>query len=181
MTTPNRTAQRRILLGHISDAHGIKGEVLLKVHTGTPEAIANYGTLVDYGGREFVIHVVRVTPKGVVARVDGVTGRTAAEALKGTELFTTRENLPDPDNDEFYHADLIGLTAVGPDGVALGTVTSVANHGAGDLIEIVLTGSRQSELIPFAKAFVPEVDLAKGQIVVHLPESSDDADAPADA
>jgi len=180
MPTSDQTAQRRILLGHISDANGIKGEVLLKVHTGTPEAIADYGPLVDGQGRKIVIRVVRVTTKGVVARVDGVTDRTAAENLKGTELFTTRENLPDPDDDEFYHADLIGLTAVGPDGAALGTVTSVANHGAGDLIEIVLAGSRQTELIPFAKAFIPEVDLAKGQIVVHLPQSPDDEDAPDD-
>lgn len=180
MTTSDQTAQRRILLGHVSDAHGIKGEVLLKVHTGTPEAIADYGTLVDDGGRAFEIRVVRVTPKGVVARVKGVTDRSAAEALKGTELFTIRENLPDPDDDEFYHADLIGLAAVGPDGEAIGTVTAVANHGAGDVIEIALSGSRQTELIPFAKAFVPEVNLAKGQIVVLLPEPSDDADAPAD-
>ena len=132
-------------------------------------------------GRTFEIRVVRVTPKGVVARVKGVTDRTAAEALKGTELFTTRENLPDPDDDEFYHADLIGLAAIGPDGAAIGTVTAVANHGAGDVIEIALAGSRQTELIPFTKAFVPEVSIAKGQILVHLPESSDDGiDAPTD-
>lgn len=102
MTTSDQTAQRRILLGQISGAHGIKGEVLLRTHTGTPEAIADYGPLSDVQGRPFVIHLVWVTPKGVVARVKGVTDRTAAEALKGTELFTTRENLPDPDDDEFY-------------------------------------------------------------------------------
>ncbi len=180
MTTPDETAQRRILLGHISDANGIKGEVLLKVHTGTPEAIADYGPLVDGHGRKIVIRVVRVTTKGVVARVDGVTDRTAAEALKGTELFTTRENLPDPGNDEFYHADLIGLAAVGPNGAAVGTVTAVANHGAGDVIEIALSESRQTEMIPFTKAFVPDVDIAKGQIVVRLPAASDEADAPGD-
>lgn len=181
MTTSDQTAQRRILLGHISDAHGIKGEVLIRTHTGAPEAIAGYGPLIDARGRTFEIRVVRVTPKGVVARVQGVTDRTAAEALKGTELFTTRENLPDPDDDEFYHADLIGLAAIGPDGAAIGTVTAVANHGAGDVIEIALAGSRQTELIPFTKAFVPEVSIAKGQILVRLPESSDDgSDAPTD-
>jgi 16S rRNA processing protein RimM len=180
MTTPDQTAQRRILLGHISDALGIKGEVLLKVHTEAPEAIADYGPLSDAHGRVFEIRVVRVTPKGVVARVKGVTDRSAAEALKGTELFTTRDNLPDPEHDEVYHADLIGLTAVGPDGAAIGTVTAVANHGAGDMIEIALAGSRQTELIPFTKAYVPEVDLAKGRIFVRLPEPFDDADPPAD-
>ena len=179
MTTSDETAQRRILLGHISDAHGIKGEVLIKAHTGAPEAIADYGPLLDARGHTVEIQVVRVTPKGVVARVKGVTDRTAAEALKGTELFTTREKLPDPEEDEFYHADLIGLSAIGPDGAALGTVTAVANHGAGDVIEIALAGSRQTELVPFTKAFVPEVSIAKGQILVRLPESSDD-DAPAD-
>lgn len=178
MTTPDKTAQSRILLGHISDAHGIKGEVLLKTHTGTPDAIGDYGPLSDAQGRVLEITLVRVTPKGVVARVEGVTDRTAAEALKGTELFTTRENLPDPGDDEFYHADLVGLAAVGPDGAILGTVTAVANHGAGDVIEISLSGSRQTELIPFTKAFVPEVNIAKGQILVRLPDSSDDDDAP---
>jgi 16S rRNA processing protein RimM len=178
MTTSGHTAQRRILLGHISDAHGIKGEVLIKTHTGAPEAIADYGPLTDAQGRAFEIRVVRVTPKGVVAQMKGVTDRTAAEALKGSELFTTRENLPDPGDDEFYHADLIGLAAVGPDGAAVGTVTAVANHGAGDLIEIALSGSRRTELVPFVKAFVPEVNLAKGHIIVHLPQSSDDTDAP---
>jgi 16S rRNA processing protein RimM len=181
MTTSDQTAQRRILLGHISDAHGIKGEVLLKTHTGTPEAIGDYGPLTDSQGRAFEIRVVRVTAKGVVAKVKGVTDRTGAEALKGTELFTTRENLPDPDEDEFYHADLIGLAAVGPDGAVIGTVTAVANHGAGDFIEIAVSGSRRTELVPFVKAFVPEVDIARGQIVVRLPEASEDDDAPADA
>lgn len=180
MTPPNHIGPRRILLGHIVDAHGIKGEVLLKTHTGTPEAIADYGPLADAQGRKLVMRVVRVTAKGVVARVEGVTDRTAAEALKGTELFTTRENLPDPGDDEFYHADLVGLTAVGPDGAHLGKVTAVANHGAGDLIEIALSGPRRTELIPFAKAFVPEVDLVKRQIVVNLPQQTDDAEAPAD-
>lgn len=180
MTTSDQTTPRRILLGHISDAHGIKGEVLIKTHTGAPEAIADYGSLTDGRGQAFEIRVIRVTPKGVVARVEGVADRTAAEALKGTELFTTRNNLPDPDEDEFYHADLIGLAAVGPDGAVIGTVTAVANHGAGDIVEIALSGSRQTELVPFTKAYVPEVDLAKGHVVVCLPESTDDADAPAD-
>lgn len=180
MTTSDQTAPRRILLGHISDAHGIKGEVLIKTHTGAPEAIAEYGPLTDGRGQAFEIRVIRVTPKGVVARVEGVADRTAAEALKGTELFTTREKLPDPDEDEFYHADLIGLSAVGPDGTVIGTVTAVANHGAGDIIEIALSGSRQTELVPFAKAYVPEVNLAKGQVVVRLPEPHDDADTPTD-
>jgi 16S rRNA processing protein RimM len=178
MTTSDQTAQRRILLGHIADAHGIKGEVLIKTYTGTPEAIADYGPLSDAQGRTFEIRVVRVTPKGVVARMNNVVDRTAAEALKGTELFTTRDNLPDPDDDEFYHADLIGLAAVGTDGAALGTVTAVANHGAGDVIEIALSGSRRTELVPFAKAFVPEVDIAKGRIVVRLPAPSDDDQTP---
>lgn len=180
MTTSDRTTQRRILLGHISDAHGIKGEVLIKTHTGAPEAIGEYGPLSDAQGRVLEIEIVRVTPKGVVARVKGVTDRTAAEALKGTELFTSRENLPDPDDDEFYHADLVGLAAVGPDGAILGTVTAVANHGAGDFIEIVLSGSRRTELIPFTKAFVPEVNIARSHILVRLPDTSDGDDAPND-
>ena len=90
-----------------------------------------------------------MTPKGVVARIDGIADRNAAEALKGIELYVDRERLPAAAEGEFYHADLIGLAAVDPAGKPIGEIVGRANFGAGDLLEIRLAGSRKTELMPF--------------------------------
>jgi 16S rRNA processing protein RimM len=167
MTAPQ---QRGVLLGHIAGAHGVCGEVLIKSYTDPPEHIAAYGPLTDETGtRAFTIKIVRVTAKGVVARLEGVTDRTAAEALKGLRLYVGREQLPEAGIDEFYHADLIGLTAVSPEGKTVGTVVALQNYGAGDLLEIRLEGSRRTELVPFTNAFVPDVDIAGGRVVIAQP------------
>jgi 16S rRNA processing protein RimM len=160
----------RVLLGRIKGAHGLRGEVLVQTFTETPEGIAAYGPLTDpAGARRLELMVVRVTDKGVIARVEGVRDRTAAEALKGTELWLDRERLPPPDDEEFYHADLVGLAVEKPDGTPLGTVVGVHNFGAGDLLEVRLSGTRRTELVPFTKAFVPEVDIAAGRLVADMP------------
>jgi 16S rRNA processing protein RimM len=167
----------KVLLGRIAGAHGIRGEVLIKTHTERPESIAAYGPLSDESGaRSFLISRARATAKGVIARIDGVGDRNAAEALKGMELFVDRERLPAPADDEFYFADLVGLAAVSPDGAPIGTIVSVQNYGAGDLLEIKLDGQRSTELVPFADAFVPSVDLAAGRVVVRMPQGSEDTD-----
>lgn len=161
----------RVLLGHISAAHGLRGEVLLKSHTGDPGAIADYGPLVDEAGTQsFKLSVVRVTEKGVVARIAGVADRTAAEKLKGVKLYVARARLPEATEGTYYHTDLIGLDALSPSGDAIGHIVAVQNYGAGDLLEIRLAGSRQTELIPFASAYVPVVDIAQGHVVVKMPE-----------
>jgi 16S rRNA processing protein RimM len=161
-------AEKRILLGRIAGAHGIRGEVLIKTFTERPEDIAAYGQLDDGAGRRFRVKVVRVTPKGVVARIDGVDDRNGAEALKGVSLGVDRASLPAPDEGEFYHADLIGLAAVDPDGRPVGVVVAVYNHGAGDLLELRLADSGKTELVAFTDAFVPTVDLAARRVVVQL-------------
>lgn len=174
-------SQRRILLGQIAGAHGIKGDVLIKTYTGEPGDIGAYGPLADEEGRRsFAVQVRRLTQNGVVAGIKGVTDRTAAEALKGVQLYVARERLPLPRDDEYYHADLVGLAAMDPEGAAIGTVVAVRNHGAGDLLEIALAASRDTELVPFTQAFVPEVRLGEGTIVVRLPELTDKSDAPDD-
>jgi 16S rRNA processing protein RimM len=161
---------RPVLLGRIVAAHGVRGDVLIKSFTAEPAAIASYGPLEDADRRRrFDVQVVRVSPKGVVARIAGVTDRNAAEALKGVELYVPRERLPEAEQDAYYHADLIGLRAVDEDGSVIGEVVAVADYGAGDLLEIRPEGSRRTELVPFTSAFVPEVDLARGRIVVRLP------------
>jgi 16S rRNA processing protein RimM len=164
----------RVLLGRITGVHGLKGEVVVHSYTEAAEDIAAYGPLMAGGGeRRLELAVVRVTEKGVIARVAGVGDRTAAEALKGTELWIERERLPPAEEGEFYHADLIGLDAVSPEGTAVGTIVAVQNYGAGDLLEIRLPGSRRTELVPFSDAYVPEVDIAGGRVVVRLPQASD--------
>src|SRR5690606_15546561 len=133
--------------------------------------IASYGALQDeQGARSFEISVVRVTPKGVVARIAGVENRTAAEALRGTKLYIERDRLPPTEEEEeFYRSDLIGLTAFNPEGVRLGEVIAVHNFGAGDILEVRIETTRTTEMVPFTRAFVPEVDLSAGRIVIAMP------------
>lgn len=165
----------RILLGHIAGAHGIRGEVLIKTYTEAPENVGAYGPLCDESGtRTFNLKSARVTPKGVVARLQGVDDRNAAEALKGIALYIERERLPAAADGEFYHADLIGLAAVDRDGKPLGEIVAVQNYGAGDLLEIRLAGASRTELVPFTDAAVPEVDIAARRVVVILPSEAHD-------
>ena len=165
----------RILLGHIAGAHGIRGEVLIKTYTEAPENVGAYGPLSDEGGtRTFNLKSARATSKGVVARLQGVDDRNAAEALKGIALYIERERLPAAADGEFYHADLIGLAAVDGDGTPLGEIVAVQNYGAGDLLEIRLAGASKTELVPFTDAAVPEVDIAARRVVVILPSEAHD-------
>jgi 16S rRNA processing protein RimM len=167
---------RRIFVGEITGAHGIRGDVLVRTYTETPEAIAVYGPLTDESGsKSFSLRIVRVTSKGVVARVAGVADRNGAEPLRGTKLFIEREKLPSTGEAEFYHADLIGLRAVGEDGSTIGKIVSVQNFGAGDLLEFEpLEG--ESEFIPFEDRWVPRVDLDAGHVVIIRPATTADED-----
>ena len=164
----------RILLGRIAGAHGIRGEVLIKAFTEAPENVGAYGPLSDESGtRTFKLKSARATPKGVVARLQGVDDRNGAEALKGIALYIERERLPAAAEGEFYHADLIGLAAVDGDGKPVGEIVAVQNYGAGDLLEIRLAGSSKTELVPFTDAAVPEVDIAARRVVVVLPRADE--------
>lgn len=172
---------RRIFVGEITGAHGIRGDVLVRTYTETPEAIAAYGPLTDESGlKNISLRIVRVTSKGIVARVAGVTDRNAAEPLRGTKLYIDRAKLPATGAAEFYHADLIGLRAVDGEGGALGKIVSVQNFGAGDLLELKpLEGD--SEFIPFEDRWVPRVDLEAGLVVINRPTTTaDDDDAGAE-
>ena len=165
----------RVLLGRIVGAHGIRGEVAIHAYTVAPADIGSYGPLHDKdGARSFRITSARVTPKGVVARLEGVSDRNAAEALRGVELYVDRDKLPAAAEGEFYHADLIGLSAVDPQGKRIGEIVAVQNYGAGDLLEIRPAGSGRTELVPFTEATVPEVDIAAGRVVVAMPAATGD-------
>lgn len=169
---------QRVLLGRIVAAHGIRGDVVIDSYTAEPGDIGAYGPLSSAdGGQQLDIKVVRVTPKGVIARVGGVTDRNAAEALRGTELYAPRASLPEAEEGEYYYADLAGLRVDDADGRRIGAVVGVQNFGAGDLLEVRLDGQSVTELIAFTHAFVPVVDIAAGRVVVAMPVSTDDTEA----
>jgi 16S rRNA processing protein RimM len=171
--------ERLILLGEIGSAHGIRGEVSIRTFTEDPADIAAYGPLSDKAGkRSFKIAGLRVTGKAVVARLEGVDDRTAAEKLRNTGLYVKRSQLPELEPGAYYYEDLAGLAAVDPDGSVLGTVVGVVNFGAGDLVEISRPGERETLLVPFTKDAVPEVDLDTGRVTVVMPAFAElDADA----
>lgn len=163
------TKPERVLLGQITGAHGIRGEVTVKTFTGDPGDIADYELTDASGGRPLRLKVRRMTSKGLIVQISGISDRNAAETLKGAELWVERTKLPAPEEDEFYYVDLIGLEAVDLDGVRFGRIVQVANYGAGDLLEIELDKTRKSELVPFKVEFVPEVEIAEGRVVVAWP------------
>jgi 16S rRNA processing protein RimM len=146
----------------IGAAHGIKGELRVKTFTGQPLALADYGPLYARDGRAFQIIDIRPANTVVVVRFKGVNDRNAAEALAGTELFVDRSMLPDDgEEDEFYHADLVGLEIRDDTGAAIGKVVAVHNFGGGDILDVTLAG-RKGVLIPFTQAAVPQVSIAEG-------------------
>ena len=156
----------RICVAQIGAAHGIRGEVRLRSFTGDPMAIASYGPLESEDGtRRFTIETLRPAKDHFVARLAGVSDRNAAETLTNLKLYVSRDRLPPAAEGEFYHADLVALEAVTPDGAPLGTVTAVHNFGAGDVIEIK-PESGEALLVPFTDAAVPEIDIAAGRMVV---------------
>jgi 16S rRNA processing protein RimM len=169
---PDVSGRDRVLIARIGAAHGIKGEVRVKAYTAEPGSIAAYGALQAPDGRIFEVAALRPAagPASdmLVVKFKGVADRNAAEALNGLELSVPRERLPPATEDEYYHADLIGLTAFRPDGVELGTVIAVQNYGAGDLLEIAPKRG-ETVLVPFTRAVVPDVDLAAGRVTVDPP------------
>ncbi len=157
MAKPENPVQMAV----IGAAHGIRGEVRVKTFTGDPLALADYGPLYAKDGRAFEIAGIRPAGTVVVVRFKGVDDRSAAEALAGTELSVDRSALPDEEEDEFYHADLVGLAVKDAAGAVLGKVVAVQNFGGGDILDLTL-GTRKGVLIPFSKAAVPEVSVAGG-------------------
>ena len=161
------TKTNKIFLGQIGAAHGIKGGVRIATHTQDPEAIGSYGPLdTDRPGLTITLSKVRLQKNVVIAHIKG----NAAEALNGVSLFIDRDRLPEPDDeDDFYHADLIGLDARLDTGVSIGKVSALPNFGAGDLIEVRDPQSGDTYLYPFTKAVVPQVNIAEGYLTIVVP------------
>ena len=153
--------ERKIALAAVAGAHGVKGEVRLKLFSDSAESLARHQKLY-VGGAERRLLAVRDSGKTAVARLDGVNDRSAAEALRGSLVEVDRSSLPPLGEGEYYHADLIGLPAVDEQGYAVGTVVAVENFGAGDLLEIERADGKRS-LIPFK---APIADLEGGRIIL---------------
>lgn len=160
---------KKICVGAIAGAFGVKGEVRLKSFCAAPADITKYNPLSsEDGAQSFKIKIVKPIKNGFAARVEGVRFRDQAEALKGIALFADREKFPNLPDDEFYHSDLIGLQALDTGGAVLGRVKAVDNYGAGDFLDITLTNGKAA-LVPFTKAAVPTVDLHAGKIIIDPP------------
>lgn len=172
-------SDKRVLVGQIGAAHGVRGEVRVKSFTEPAEAIADYGTLlaVRDGGRpdqqrERALTVERLRPADtvLVVKFSEIADRTTVEGLNGMRLYVDRAALPEPEDEEtFYHTDLIGLEAIGADGTVHGRIVAVPNFGAGDLLEIQ-PAAGQTVYLPFTRGFAPTVDIAGGRIVIAPPD-----------
>jgi len=166
MTQPDR-----VCVGAIAGSFGVKGEVRLKSFCTEPEAIASYGPLfTEDGSRSYTVTLTRPVANGLGARLSGVQTKEQADALRGASLFVARDKLPATGDDEFYHADLIGLDVHDTGGAPVGKLHAIHNHGAGDLLEILGPGMKTALLLPFTRAVVPTIDLAARRVIINLPE-----------
>ncbi|MBO0347139.1 ribosome maturation factor RimM [Roseibium limicola] len=164
-------AENKVLMVCIGAAHGIRGEVRVKPFGDDPLSFTDYGVLTDRSGkRSFEVVRARVQKTVVVTQFKGITTRNQAEELNGLELFITRDQLPQPEEDEFYYSDLAGVGVFDMSGKQLGKVAAVHDFGAGDLLE-VRPARGKTFYIPFTKEFVPEVNLSEDRILADLPEN----------
>jgi 16S rRNA processing protein RimM len=167
-----------VCVARIGAAHGVRGAVKLWTFTEDPLAVKDYGPLTTKdGARQFELAQVREAKDHLVVTLKGVATRDDAERLNGIELYVPRDRLPETDDDEYYHADLIGLAAVNAADEPLGRVIAIHNFGAGDIIEIAPPHG-PTMLLPFTNAVVPTVDLAGGRVVIELPQEIEGDDAP---
>ena len=164
---PQTPAAGLICLGIVTGTHGVRGAVRVKTFTDDPLSLGNFGVLRDASGkRRYVVRDIQPDKSGARLMLDHVTTREQAEALKGEMLCVPRDTLPVlDDTDDFYHTDLIGLSAQAPDGAALGTVRAVHDFGAGDLLDI------DGVFVPFTRDCVPRIDLEAGHVTIIMPQS----------
>lgn len=166
MTPPNR-----IIVGAISGAFGVSGEVRLKSFCVEPAAIVDYAPLFNEDGTQsYKIDALRPITNGFSARLTGIETKEQADALKGVGLYADRAKLPTLPDDEFYHADLIGLKVIDTGGAELGEIIEVLNHGSVDLLEVRAPGLSDTVLLPFTREAVPTVDIGAGRIIADPPD-----------
>ena len=159
-----------VCVGRIVGTHGVRGVVRIRSHTANPDDLTAYGALSDEAGaRRFAVSVTGHARGLLLARIDGVDDRDAAEALRNTDLHVARAALPPTEGDVYYHIDLVGLRAESADGAAIGRVSAIHDHGAGPIVEIQ-PAEGPSTLVPFTRERVPAIDIEAGRMVVAAPD-----------
>lgn len=170
-------AEPMVCVAAVAAAHGVRGALKLKSFTEVPQSCTEYGPVHDEQGRKlFELRLVAIAKGVVIAKADGIEDRDTAEALRGLRLYVPRSRLPAAEEEEFYHADLIGMDAVDPDGRSIGRVAAVLNFGAGDLLEIARSG-QEPMVLPFTRAIVPEIELAARRLTLVVPDSIETEEA----
>ncbi|WGF86972.1 ribosome maturation factor RimM [Marinivivus vitaminiproducens] len=163
------TREPLVCVAAVVGVHGLRGALKLRCFTAEPENVAAYGPVHDEDGNPlFALRVVRPIDKGVLVKAEGVTNRTVAEAYRGKEFFVPRSALPAPEEDEFYHEDLVGLAVRDAAGAEIGRVRALFDFGGGDIIEVALDDGRSLSL-PFTREAVPVIDVAAGHVVIEPP------------
>nr|WP_321442781.1 ribosome maturation factor RimM [uncultured Cohaesibacter sp.] len=167
----------KVCIAQIGAAHGVRGDVRIKLFSDDPDSLTRYGALSTAdGSRQFMIESARLSKTVFVCRIKGLRDRNDAEALNGVKLYIERDQLPELDEEEFYHSDLLGLEARLEDGTVLGSIVGIPDFGAGDLLDIAPKKGKGFYL-PFTMAVVPHVDVAGGYVTVVPPEGwLDEAD-----
>jgi len=163
------SGEKRVCVGIITGAHGVRGAVRLKSFTAEPADVARYGPLEDESGeRQFRLRITGSAKGVIIATLAGVADRDRAASLRGLRLYLPRDALPPPGDEEYYHADLIGLDATLAGGTSLGRVRAVHDFGAGDTLEIERPQGPPL-MVPFTRAVVPTVDIPGGRLVIDPP------------
>ena len=164
--------QKMVCVGKITAAHGVRGFVKVESYTETACDFASFGALYDATGtREFRVEIVGRQKDRFLVRVNGIADKNQADGLRGTKLYVPRGALPETAQDEFYHADLIGMRVATPAGKNIGTVKAIFNFGAGDVLEIEKSDEKETEYLAFSKQNVPVVDVENRFIVADFPKS----------
>jgi 16S rRNA processing protein RimM len=160
-----------ICIGAIIGAFGVKGELRVKSFCANPADIGAYGPLTSEDGKNsYDLRVIGPIKSGYACRIKGVQYKDQADAMRGIRLCTNRENLPNLPDDEYYHADLVGLDVYDTGGKKLGKVSAVYDHGAGNFLEINTKGTKNTVLLPFTRDAVPTVDLSAKRIITDPPK-----------
>ena len=168
-----------ILVAQIGPPHGVRGLMRLKSYTEDPDGLFDYGPLFDADGAVVDLTLQNQKKGHLLVAMAGVSDRDAAEAMKGTRLFVPRDRLPEPDEDEFYQTDLLGLACRLEDGTDYGSIKAVQNFGGGDLLEVKLQTGGPTVFLPFTKAVVPTLKISDGYVIVVPPESVGDPETDA--
>jgi len=169
------STEKLILVGQVAGGFGVKGEVRVTAHTADPLALLAYGVLLRADGSTgLTLITARPDKVGIVGRAREIATKEEADALRGLKLFIPRDRLPEPEEDEFYLTDLVGLEARDPVDLVLGTVRSVPNFGAGDMLEIAPATGGPTWYLPFTREAVPELHIADGWLRVVRPEEFGD-------